>query len=116
MKLEWFDFVLLILASFRVTRLIVFDTITQFIRKPFHEMVEETLPDGTPTSYFQPKGTGMRKFIGELLSCFWCTGFWCSLLLVGGYFLYPVFVYPIIIIFAVAGAAAFLETIVGKLY
>ncbi len=24
------------------------------------------------------KGKGLRKWIGELLSCYWCTGVWVS--------------------------------------
>ncbi|OIJ10421.1 sporulation protein [Anaerobacillus alkalilacustris] len=115
MSVSWLELLLLILASFRLTRLIVFDTITQFLRSPFLEVIEETLPDGTVASYIQVKGTGIRKFFGELLSCYWCTGFWCSLVIVLGYLWYPFIMYPFILIFAVAGAASFLETILGKL-
>lgn len=115
MILNWLDLFLLILASFRLSRLIVFDTITEFIRKPFHEIVVETLPDGTTTSYLQIKGTGIRSFFGELLSCYWCMGFWCSLLIVIGYLMFPFFAYPLIIILAVAGAASFLETLLEKI-
>lgn len=115
MNLNWLDLFLLTLASFRLTRLIVFDTITQFIRRPFLEIVDEVLPDGTTTSYLQIKGTGIRNFFGELLSCYWCIGFWCSLLIVIGYLMFPFFAYPLIIILAVAGAASFLETLLEKL-
>ncbi len=33
--LSWLTFIMLILASYRLTHLIVFDKITEFIRKPF---------------------------------------------------------------------------------
>jgi CRISPR/Cas system CSM-associated protein Csm4 (group 5 of RAMP superfamily) len=35
LAIKWLDFIILILATFRLTHLIVFDEITSFIRKPF---------------------------------------------------------------------------------
>ena len=112
--LNWFEFVLLISASFRLTRLIVYDTIIGFIRRPFHEMIEEELPDGTKETYLKIKGTGVRKWIGELISCYWCTGVWCSAFLYIGYLLWPLGFEPLIIIFAIAGVAALIEVVVEK--
>ncbi|WP_146737852.1 DUF1360 domain-containing protein, partial [Bacillus tropicus] len=34
-NLSWLTYVMIILASYRLTHLIVFDKITEFIRKPF---------------------------------------------------------------------------------
>ncbi|MFS0865184.1 DUF1360 domain-containing protein [Fredinandcohnia sp. 179-A 10B2 NHS] len=110
-----FDFLILSLASFRLTRLLVYDKITEFIRRPFHDIIEEELPDGTIEEYIQIKGTGIRKWIGELLSCHWCTGVWSA------GFLYVVYEYyfnlsePLLFIFAVAGLAAIVESIISKL-
>lgn len=109
-----FEFLLLALASFRLTRLLVFDNITEFLRRPFHRIVEETLPDGTVEEYMEIKGTGLRKWIGELLSCHWCTGVWSAI------FLYVIYRYnyelaePLIFILAIAGFAAIVETVVGR--
>ncbi|MCM3595186.1 DUF1360 domain-containing protein [Metabacillus idriensis] len=111
----WIDFILLFLASFRLTRLLVYDRITAFIRRPFHREAEEVLPDGSKLSYIEIKGTGLQKWIGELLSCYWCTGIWTSA------FLYFIFIYmtdqaaPLILILAIAGCAAILESIIEKL-
>ncbi|UTW69088.1 DUF1360 domain-containing protein [Anaerobacillus sp. HL2] len=44
------------LASFRLTRLLVFDQITAFIRKPFHETIEETLEDGSVITWLRGAG------------------------------------------------------------
>lgn len=41
MNLSVFEFLLLALATFRLTRLIVFDKITAFLRSSFIEEVEE---------------------------------------------------------------------------
>ena len=117
MNISWLDLLILILASFRITRLIVFDTITEWIRRPFVEVVEETMEDGSTSSYLKVKGTGrVSRFLGELLSCYWCVGFWCALVIVIGYLLIPYYAFPIILVFAVTGAASFLEVILEKLH
>lgn len=110
-----FEFILLVLATFRLTRLLVFDKITNFIRKPFHNIVEETLPDGTIQEFIVIKGQGIRKWMGELLSCYWCTGVWCAIFI---YVLYRYFFFiaePLIIILAISSLSAIIETIVVKM-
>lgn len=59
---SWWQFTLLALAAFRVTRLIGWDTITETWRK---RMV---------------KGNRRRhKYALKLLTCAWCIGLWVSL-------------------------------------
>lgn len=113
-KMTVFEFFLLALASFRLTRLIVFDTITEFVRRPFHRTVEEVQPDGTVEEYIEIKGRGVQKWIGELLSCYWCTGIWCSIFIYCFYRYFFQLAEPVIIILAIAGVAAIVETIVLK--
>jgi hypothetical protein len=55
---------LFILGTFRLTRLIMYDSITAFLRKPFHEIMEETLPDGAVQSFLHIKGSRLRHWIG----------------------------------------------------
>ncbi|NYE05483.1 hypothetical protein F4694_002236 [Bacillus niacini] len=112
MNIDLLSFTLLALASFRLTRLIVFDKITEFLRDPFFDEIEEENEDGTMEVYYLPKATPIKKFIGELLSCYWCTGVWVSAAMVIGYLLLPFVFVPIILVFAVAGLAAILESIV----
>ena len=104
------EFLLLSLASFRLTRLIVYDKITNFIRKPFHREVEEILEDGSVETYIEIKGKGLRRFLGELLSCHWCTGVWCAAGLYTGYLLTPFIFTGIIYILAIAGCDSIIET------
>ncbi|RXI98733.1 DUF1360 domain-containing protein [Anaerobacillus alkaliphilus] len=104
---------ILCFASFRLTRLIVFDTITGFLRKPFHEIVEEKNEDGTVETYLHIKGEGLKFWIGELLSCYWCVGVWSSLFLVITYHYFPI-TGSLILVLAIAGVAAIIETIVAK--
>lgn len=106
-----FTFLLLSFASFRLTRLVVYDKITAFLRAPFIEREVVTLEDGSIEEQITIKGKGIRYGIGILLSCYWCVGIWtAAFLYVGLYFFYPIFM-PIIIILAVAGIAAIIETI-----
>lgn len=109
-----FNFFLFSLASFRLTRLVVFDDITFFLRKPFHEEFKETLEDGSSSTYILIKGTGIRKWIGELMSCYWCMGIWCTAILYSSWIVWPLWMEPIIMILAIAGSAAIIETIVIK--
>lgn len=103
------------LASFRLTRLIVFDKITEFIRSPFFDEMSETDEAGEESIYLVPKSKGIRKWIGELLSCYWCTGVWASTFLVLLHYFYPEVGEPLIVIMAVAGIASILETCVSFL-
>lgn len=103
------------LASFRLTRLIVYDKITAFIRAPFFDEIEEKDENGLTEIYLVPKKKGLQSWIGELLSCYWCTGFWASLFLFGLYLYEPVIGQFLILLLAVAAIGSILEVIVGKL-
>jgi hypothetical protein len=112
MKITILNLFILSLASFRLTRLIVFDKITEFIRNPFFDEVKEENSDGEIELYYMPKKDGMKRFFGELLSCYWCTGIWAAAGIVALYYFLPVFSAPVILLLAVAGLASLLETIV----
>ena len=112
MKITFLTFVILSLSSFRLTRLLVFDKITEFIREPFFDEVVEENEDGEKDVYYLPKKTGFKKFMGELLSCYWCTGIWAAALIVVFYYISPVVSTPIILILAVAGLASIIEVFV----
>nr|WP_307327023.1 DUF1360 domain-containing protein [Evansella vedderi] len=108
MESLWLIYIMLILASYRFTHLIVFDKITEFIRNPF--MKEETITDSNGKT--KKKRVPKSKF-GYLLNCYWCTGVWSAIILGAGYLLFPKIFIPIIFIFSIAGAQAILETFVG---
>jgi hypothetical protein len=105
--ISWMTYIILILASYRLTHLIVFDKITEFIRKPFVKKVKVETENGVeskeiPTSMF-----------GYLLKCYWCAGVWSAFLLGGAYLLFPRVVFVIIFILSIAGAQSIIETFVG---
>lgn len=109
-----FDLILLSLASFRLTRLIVYDKITAFLRKPFFEETEEKNEKGEIDIYIIPRKKGFRGWIGQLLSCYWCTGVWMTMAIVAASYFIPFWSAPIIVVLAVAGLAAIIETIVQR--
>lgn len=103
------DLLILVLASFRITHLIVFDEIASFVRQPFISVSYEPDRTGQLVRNVQYKGTGLRRWIGTLLSCHWCVGFWVAAGIVALYSFLPEF-HPFLLIFAIAGAAAVIET------
>jgi hypothetical protein len=112
LELSWFDFIVLILASFRLTHLIVFDEITAVIRDPFVKVTYDRDDSGQVVRNIKIEGTGWRHTIGLFLSCHWCVGIWSSAALIALYIWLPV-TFPLHLILAIAGAAAFIES---KLY
>ncbi len=76
-----FDFLLLCLATFRVTELITCDSITRFMREPFLTRRKERKPDGETEEKVKPAGGGIRRTLGELIICPWCIGVWIGTLL-----------------------------------
>lgn len=114
MDISSMELLLISLASFRLTRLIVFDKITEFLRAPFFEEETEIGEDGEEEIYYVPRKEPFRNFFGELLSCYWCTGIWSTLAICMFYFLSPQFATPFILVLAIAGLAAIIETLVQK--
>ncbi|WP_028778793.1 DUF1360 domain-containing protein [Shimazuella kribbensis] len=112
LDISWFEFAVLILASFRLTHLIVFDEITSFIRDPFVKVTYEPDDSGQVVRKIHIIGTGWRHTMGLFLSCHWCVGIWSSAILLVLYLLFPI-LYLLHLVLAVAGAAAFIES---KLY
>lgn len=99
---------MIILASYRLTHLIVFDKITEFIRNPFMKKIYDTDEDGHPYMKKVPKNN-----FGYLLNCYWCAGVWASFVIGGSYLLYPRIATKVVFILSIAGAQAIIETFVG---
>ena len=75
------DLVLVALATFRAGRVAAFARVTE----PFRAPVTETVPDEFDAGEnVVAEGTGVRKAIGELVSCPLCVGTWVASVLVYG--------------------------------
>jgi|GEM_PF-182550 len=98
-----FDFLLLSLAVFRITRLIVYDKITRFIRDFLLASREFVGADGLVYIERRPRKKGPLRTISDLINCPWCTGMWVTLFVVFFYYTSP-HAWYIIVLFAIAGA------------
>lgn len=65
------DLAVLSAATFKASRTITRDDLTSFIREPFVE--GDALGDDA-----EPAGEGLRRAIGELMTCSRCTGAWVA--------------------------------------
>lgn len=81
-----FDLLLLGLSSFRVGRMIAYEGVAAPLREPFTETKPDDSGAGETTV---AEGTGVRKAVGELLSCPICAGTWVAAGLVYGLHLLP---------------------------
>src|SRR5688500_1879016 len=69
------DLALVGVGTFKLSRLLTRDAVTGFIRAPF---VTYEGMEGVTTPKESPRGTGVRRAIGQLLLCPSCTGFWVA--------------------------------------
>lgn len=90
-EIPTFDFILLILATFRLIRLFVYDLIADFIRDSFSK-----------------RDKGIKKTLYELLHCPWCVGVWAAWGVGFMYFLTPYAWFPILVV-AMAGIGSLIQ-------
>ncbi|MDX8046159.1 DUF1360 domain-containing protein [Gracilibacillus sp. S3-1-1] len=107
-QIDWITYVMIILASYRLTHLIVFDKITEFIRRPFLRKEKQVDEDG----HTRTKNVPTSKF-GYLVNCYWCAGIWSAVIIAICYIYIPTVAWPFIFILSIAGAQAIIETFVG---
>jgi hypothetical protein len=97
------DYVLLTLASWRLTRLFVYDTVTKFIREQFWDVKKV----GKGYQLEKPK-TGPRRTLADLFDCPWCVGVWVSASVIFFYLLTSYMIFPVVLL-AVSAVATFLQ-------
>lgn len=91
-EISVFKLVILILATYRLTRIIVYDRVL----KVFRDFIKSFA------------GTGLGDSMKAIITCPWCAGVWVALFVVISYFFIPygnVFVY----IMAISGAATYIQ-------
>jgi hypothetical protein len=80
------DLALLAVATHKASRLIAKDRVTSVVRAPFTRLEGEGGPGEVEE---QPRGSGLRLAIGELLVCPYCLGLWVATGLAAGLVLAP---------------------------
>jgi hypothetical protein len=102
-QLTFVDFALMSLATWRLTRLFVYDSITKFFREQFWDVVKI----GKGWALEKPK-TGPRRTMADLLSCVWCFGMWSAAVVIFFYLVTPYAIYPILLL-AISAVGTFLQ-------
>jgi hypothetical protein len=80
------DIALLGVATHKVSMIGAKDAVTSPLRAPFTELQEKESPKSVQE---KPRGEGLRRSIGELLTCHFCLGLW-----VGAFFTYGLVLVP----------------------
>lgn len=83
-----FDALMLAFATFRITRLVVYDKIARWFRELFADR-HEYEKDGKAWVEVKPPASGFRHAVYDLLQCPWCIGIWAALVVIFVYFVYP---------------------------
>ena len=104
-ELSLTDYLLITLASWRLTRLFVYDSLTRFVREQFMVPVKV----GRTWQLEAPTG-GARRLMYEMFICPWCFGVWAAAIVTFCYLISAYFVYPVIIL-AIAGVATMLQIV-----
>ena len=97
------DISLLILASWRIVRLVVHDAVTKWFREQFWDA--KRTKEGVVLE--KPKA-GPRRTLADLLSCPWCIGLWAAAVVTFFYLLTPWAFYPVLFL-AVSAVASYLH-------
>ena len=99
------EFTILVFAAFRLTRLLVYDQVSQFIRDMFL-VKSEKKEKGIVYTYRSKPKKGLRRLFADLLGCPWCVGVWISVFTVALYYLLPITWYFWLVL-AIAGVSSF---------
>ena len=98
------DLLLAGVAGHKLARLIAKEEVTAPIRAPF---VATRIEDGEPEE--EPAGSGVRRALGELLTCPSCVGQWACAGFVGGMLVAPRPVRAVAAVFAADAISDFLH-------
>lgn len=108
--ISFFDALLIVLATFRLIRLFVYDKITRFVRDLFMRYEEVYSEQGVTYLEAHQPGGGPLRTVSDLLACPWCFGVWAALVLTFFYYLTPLAWFPIFVL-AVSGVATLFQLV-----
>ena len=115
-----FQFIILALATFRLTRLVVADFVTRWFRDMFMQtiVVRDELAGKDYLRHEKPE-RGPFRVVADLLGCPWCVGVWMAFVSLALYYLAVSGIFPgawvVIYVFALAGAGEFGYATIGAL-
>ena len=105
-RVDPMDLALFAVATQKLSRVITKEKVTTAFRAPFTEIEGK---GGAGELEERPKGRGLRRAVGELLTCPFCLGTWIASGFIYGYIFSPRVTRTVASIFAVSGVADFLQ-------
>lgn len=110
-----FDFFVLMLAIFRIIRLVCYDAILSFFRDWFQgETVVQFIEGEERKIVFETSRRAWKRTVSTLLGCPWCTGIWVALFSVFIFFAYPG-LWVFFLILALSGLASFFQVLATRI-
>lgn len=106
------DAALMGVATHAITRIVTKDWVTAPLRAPF---VKYERSRGAGEVEESSRGHGLRRAIGDLLTCPYCTGPWVALGLIAGYLEAPRATRTLAWLFSTAAASSWLHRAYGSL-
>jgi hypothetical protein len=85
-RIQGRDLAMIGVATYKLARLMAKDRVTTFVRAPFTEYQH---PAGRGEVEERPRGTGLRRAVGELMVCPFCLDFWVASGFVAGIVAWP---------------------------
>jgi hypothetical protein len=107
-RMDFKDWALLVLATFRMSRLVAYDTVMQTYREPVVEVVPHDSGAGN-TTQARSGTTGIKRALGELVSCPICNGTWIAAGLVYGLCLAPRYTRTLLTVMSAVGAVEIMQ-------
>jgi len=107
-SITFFETMIITLAVFRLTRLLVYDSVFRFFRDFFVEKATDKDIDGNEIIIRRIYKDGIKRTVSDLLSCPWCIGMWISLFVSFFYFISPYMWFPIFVL-AIAGFSSLIQ-------
>ena len=101
-RIETRDIALLGVATHKLSLLLAQDAVTSPLRAPFTELQEKQSPKRVDE---RPRGEGLRRSLGELLTCHFCIGQWVASFFTYGLIFAPAVTRLVASIFAVVAVS-----------
>lgn len=101
-RIEARDIALLGVATHKVSLLVAHDAVTSPLRAPFTELQEKQSPKRVSE---KPRGRGLRRSLGELLTCHFCVGQWVASFFTYGLVFAPALTRLVASIFAIVAVS-----------
>lgn len=101
-----FEFACVALATHKVSRLVAKDAVTSPLRAPFTRFEG---PAGDAELKEDVVGRGMRKAVGELITCPFCIGPWAAMAIMAGHTFAPALTRAATAVFSAVAVSDFLQ-------